>query len=73
VRDWHTLPGESPLPKELVVAYKGENPASKSQGQSIRLFLTQWTNVVPDVEIESIDYVSSMAEPAPFVVAISAE
>jgi hypothetical protein len=73
VRDWHTLAGEPPAPEELVVAWRGENPFSRSQGQTIRLFLTLWKNVEPDVEIESIDYVSSMAEPAPFLVAVTAE
>jgi hypothetical protein len=73
VRNWHSVPGEPPAPMELVVAWRSDNPASKSQGQGIRLFLTQWTNVAPDVEIESIDFISNMAEPAPFVIAISAE
>lgn len=73
VRDWHTLPGEPPAPEELIVAWRGENPFSRRQGRTIRLFLTLWKNVAPDLEIESIDYVSSMAEPAPFLVAITAE
>jgi hypothetical protein len=73
VRDWHALPGEPSPPDELMVAWRGDNPFSKSQGQSIRLFLTLWNNVAPDVEIESIDYISSMAEPAPFLIAITAE
>ncbi len=73
VRDWHPVTGEPPPPEELVVAWRGQNPFSRSQGQTIRLFLTLWKNVEPDLEIESIDYVSSMAEPAPFLVAITAE
>ena len=73
VRDWHSLPGELPAPPELTVAWRGENASSKSQGQSIRLFLTAWTNVAPDVEIDSLDYISSLAGPAPFLVAITAE
>jgi hypothetical protein len=73
VRNWHSLAGEPTPPKELTVAWRGENALSKSAGRSIRLFLTTWTNVAPDVEIESLDYVSGMAVPAPFLIAITAE
>jgi hypothetical protein len=73
VRNWHSLAGELTPPKELTVAWRGENALSKSAGRSIRLFLTTWTNVAPDVEIESLDYVSGMAVPAPFLIAITTE
>jgi len=73
VRDWHSLPGEPVPPKELTVAWRGENALSKSQGRSIRLFLTTWTNVAPGVEIDSLDFISSMAGPAPFLIAVTAE
>jgi hypothetical protein len=46
---------------------------SKSAGKSLRLFLTTWTNTTPEVPIESIDYVSSMSVPAPFLIAITVE
>jgi hypothetical protein len=73
VRDWHAVAGGPPAPKELQEAWKGQNAVSKSAGRSIRLFLTTWTNVAPDLEIASIDYVSCMAGPAPFLIAITAE
>jgi hypothetical protein len=73
VRNWHSVPGEPAPPGELTVAWRGENAFSKREGQSIRLFLTTWTNVAPDVEVDSLDYVSSMAGPAPFLIAITAE
>ena len=73
VRDWHSVAGGPPAPKELQEAWKGQNAVSKSAGRSIRLFLTSWTNVAPDLEIASIDYVSSLAGPAPFLIAITAE
>jgi hypothetical protein len=38
-----------------------------------RLFLTSWVNLLPDAEIESIDFVSSVGDAAPFLVAISAD
>ena len=71
VRDWHTQPGEPPSPPELKVAWTGENPSSQRAGRNIRLFLTSWTNLVPNVEIESVDFVSSVAIPAPFLIAIT--
>jgi hypothetical protein len=73
VRDWHSVAGEPAAPEELKVAWSGENAQSKGTGRSIRLFLTTWTNVVPDLEIESIDYVSALTVPAPFLIAISVE
>ena len=73
VRDWHARAGEQPAPKDLKVAWRGENGMSKKAGHSIRLFLTTWTNVAPDVEIESIDYISGMEVPAPFLIAITAD
>jgi hypothetical protein len=73
VRNWHTLPGETPAPADLKIAWKGENPVTKQAGSSIRLFLTTWTNVVPSVPIESIDFVSRMGTAAPFLIAISTD
>ncbi len=71
MRDWHAQPGEPPPPPELKVVWTGENATSKRAGRNIRLFLTSWTNVVPNIEIESIDFVSSLANPGPFLIAIT--
>jgi len=73
VRDWHEWSGEAPAPKELNVVWRGENGVSKRANAHIRLFCTSWNNLVPDVEIESIDFVSSRSNVAPFLVAISVE
>jgi hypothetical protein len=73
VRDWHGSSSESAAPKELTVAWTGANAYSQSTGRSIRLFLTTWTNVAPDLEIDSIDFVSAMAVPAPFLIGLSVE
>ena len=73
VRDWHKLEGEPEPGKDLKVVWTGENELSKSQGRSLRLFLTTWTNLVPDMEIDSIDYVSEMSIAAPFLIAITAD
>ncbi len=38
-----------------------------------RLFLTTWSNPLPSVEIESVDYISWMTDAAPFMVAMTIE
>jgi hypothetical protein len=73
VRDWHTLADEPAAPKELKVAWAGENEVSRQAGRPLRLFVTTWVNMVPDVEIDSIDFNSSMAGPAPFLIGITAD
>jgi hypothetical protein len=39
----------------------------------LRLYKTTWDNPLADLEIISIDFVSNMAAPAPFLIAITAE
>jgi hypothetical protein len=73
VRDWHSQAGEPEPPPELQVAWTGENPTSKRAGRNIRLFLTTWANLAPNIEIESIDFVSAMANPGPFLIAITVD
>jgi hypothetical protein len=73
VRNWHTQRGEPAAPPDLTVAWKGQNAVSRKSGHALRLFQTTWTNTAPDLEIESIDYVSRMALAAPFLIAITVE
>ena len=73
LRDWHVLRDEPPLGNELTVAWTGTNAASTAEGRSIRLFKTTWVNLAPELEIQSIDFVSKKAGPAPFLIAITAE
>jgi hypothetical protein len=68
VSDWHLLPEK----KDLPVAWTGTN-AGKASMRTVRLFKTVWTNVAPDMEIESVDFVSAMGTAAPFLVAITTE
>lgn len=72
VRDWHWQPGE-PASPELRVVWHGENDASRRAGRPLRLFLSSWTNLRPDLEVASIRFVSSLAGPAPFLLAITTE
>ena len=58
-----------------VVAWTGTNPAIQTiRGvKSLRLFKSRWENPWPEVEIESIDYFSTMTQSAPFLIAITVE
>jgi hypothetical protein len=69
--DWWSQPNE--VNKRFVIAWSGVNEPSRQLGRTIRLFKTTWENPLPDVTVKSIDFVSGMVEPDPFLVAITAE
>lgn len=73
VRDWHFWPEEPEAPATLHMVWKGENKTSKAANSYLRLFETTWTNVLPDMELETIDFVSKLSQPAPFLLAITVE
>jgi hypothetical protein len=73
VRNWHTIPTEPASGDSLKVVWTGENTVSKKSGRKLRLFLTTWTNLLPEAEVTSIDFVSSMANAAPFLIAVTAD
>lgn len=69
VRDWN---GSNDMSTEIThgqVVWSGINNA----GLHVRLFMTTWVNPMPEQEIRSIDYISSMAQAAPFLVALTVE
>jgi hypothetical protein len=69
VRDWN---GSSDTSTELThssLVWSAINNA----GFHVRLFATPWINPMPEKEIVAIDYTSTMAEAAPFLIAITAE
>ena len=69
VRNWHPVDDEPPAPTDLKLGWSGQNGA----GKPTRLFVTTWTNIAPAVEIDRIDFRSSMAGPAPFLLGLSTE
>lgn len=73
VRDWWPQNDESKSPHGLVVAWQGENDASRPLQRVVRIYRTVWLNPLADVEISSIDFVSAMTDSAPFLIAITAE
>jgi WD40 repeat protein len=71
VADWWNQPNEET--KKFVIAWTGTNAASRAAGRTIRLFKTTWENPYPEVEVKSIDFVSTHDIAAPFLVAITVE
>jgi serine/threonine protein kinase/WD40 repeat protein len=72
VADWWSQPGEPE--SKLVIAWKGDNPAVRASGGSIRLFKTTWENPFPDVPLRQLDFTSDKPTPGqPFLVAVTAE
>lgn len=61
-----------PKDRDSVVAWSGTSPATGNQA-TLNLFKTQWTNPEPDQPITKIDFVGSNNDPAPFLIAITAE
>ena len=75
VQDWWFQPGEEdkdePGPGRVV--WRGSNPLATSKGYSLRLYLRTWENPRPDEVVQSLDYVSTLTESAPFLIAVTVE
>ncbi|HYG34598.1 MAG TPA: hypothetical protein VEC99_07440, partial [Clostridia bacterium] len=69
VRDWNSGADASEKLKSGMIVWRGVNRAD----MRVRLFKSTWVNPQPEAEITSIDYVSTMASSAPFLLAITAE
>ena len=73
VRDWWSTGDDDFEAKNASVAWKGANAATEQLGASLRLFKSTLENPQPDLVIESVDFMSAMAESAPFLIAITIE
>jgi hypothetical protein len=73
VLDWWDWRGNKPRDRNSEVAWRGTNPAANLQGIKVRLFKSSFANPQPGKEISTIDYVSAMAQSAPFLVALTLE
>jgi hypothetical protein len=69
VRSWWAKDDARPDLQRGRVAWTGTNTA----GFAVRLWLNTQENPQPNTTIESIDFVSALAEPDPFLLAITAE
>ena len=73
LRDWWVGSDGNKQIKSATVAWTGSSPAADAVGSSIRLFKRTYDNPKPELEIQTLDFVSTKAESAPFLVAITAE
>ena len=64
VTDWWSYGRPPPSDPNTIVAWTGQN---------IRLYKTRFENPHPEKKVESLDYVSAMADPSPFMVALTVE
>lgn len=69
IEEWQPPQGGNRSPSRASVAWRGRAPA----GAECVLYHLLWRNPEPDTEIESLDFVSSGTESAPFLVALTAE
>jgi WD40 repeat protein/serine/threonine protein kinase len=73
LRNWWTVPREPKETANASVVWTGNTPLAASNGQTVLLWKRTYENPRPDIEITHLDFVSAMAFPAPFVVAITVE
>ena len=73
VREWWSSPQQVPITSEAAVAWQGANAASRAVGMAVRLYQMSWWNRLPDVEVSRLDFFSTLAKPAPFLLAVTAE
>ena len=66
--DWWDQANTGTRPIHAKVAWSGKNDRS-----AIRLFETAWENSDPELELESLDFVSTMSPAAPFLIAVTVE
>jgi hypothetical protein len=68
--DWHIQPRGK---EAYVTAWAGENPKTRGLRKQIRLFKTMWENPFPEVDVLTLDFVSTSRGPSPFLVALTVE
>lgn len=73
VKDWWSYGRPPPSDPNTVVAWVGQNKATARMGRSVRLYKTRFDNPYPEKRVETLDYVSAMEDPGPFMVALTVE
>ena len=72
-RDWWDTSAEPKSATSATVAWTGSNPATEAVGASLRLFQRTYDNPKPNLVIESLDFISTEEDSAPFLVALTIE
>jgi hypothetical protein len=71
--DW-VFPGvgnQQPSSAQSKLAWRGPNGVDEDD--ELVLYVKAWENPFPDTEIASLDFVSAMAEPTPFLLGVTLE
>lgn len=62
-----------PGPFTATIAWTGTNKAASARGASIQLCKSTFANPRPEVTIETMDFISAMQTPSPFLIALTVE
>jgi serine/threonine protein kinase/WD40 repeat protein/tetratricopeptide (TPR) repeat protein len=73
VRDWRAQPSSKEPTARAAIVWAGSNPAAQGRGKELRLCEFIWDNSRTGSAIETIDFISSQTNSAPFLIAITAE
>jgi hypothetical protein len=73
LRDWWDSSGEPKEAKSATIAWSGSNPATEAASGGLRLFKRTYDNPKADLIVESIDFISTQSESAPFLIAVTLE
>jgi hypothetical protein len=72
VRNWWYRPSDGEVTRGKL-AWQGSNPAAKSRGAVLHLYLRTWHNPHTGKKVRCLDFTSRWTASAPFCVAITAE
>jgi hypothetical protein len=72
VLDWW-VGAEDAHPTEAQEVWRGSNPATRAVDMATHLIKYTWENPLPDVEVQTIDFVSDVIAAAPHLVAVTVE
>jgi hypothetical protein len=62
VEDWWFMTGKSIFPVNAQLAWEGSNTRVKEIGFELKLYRFTWANPLPEIEISTVDLISSMNE-----------
>jgi hypothetical protein len=77
VRDWWGNPNQRVYAPNSELAWSGTNPATKKYGGSnpgsLRIYRTSFENFQSDLEVTAVDYISTMQNSGPFLIALTVD
>jgi len=71
--DWHFNPRQRRITQHSEVVWEETNAESRGLGNRVQLFMSTWANHRAGVAVTTLDYISALNDPAPFLLAITLE